>query len=236
MPVTLTIQNSINFTKPYLKNQPADVTGMEPALTAANLILQFLLSAPFKWRFNRRKFTFQTIATPPTPDYTVSLPDFGFMENQWLTDSKGMIHSMNGALSLPVDANTSRPTVIAPQYDDNVGNILFRLKNTPDAVYSIFGDYQAKPRWIYSFAETWGTVPDDFSFCYNLGFLTMLSLLVNDNRFPIYERWFLSKILGVQDGLDDQARDIFITAWMNLTRTVGRAQGATQQGVAARGT
>lgn len=232
--VTLTVQNSANFIRPYLKNQPIYVNGQEPGIFAGNLVLQTILAPPFRWPFNRRTFQFPT--TAGLTDYPTSLPDFGFIETQWVTDTNGKIFEMNGAISLGKDANRSRPTLIAPQYNDNQGTITFRVKNTPDAVYSVNGDYQRCPGLITCPASMWDVVPDNFAHVYNLGFLAFLSLLVNDSRFPVFERWFLSRILSLQDGLDDQARDLFLANWTNQTRTLMRAQSSTQQGTAGRGT
>jgi hypothetical protein len=205
-------------------------------LQAGNLVLQILTKPPLKWRWNRRTFSFTTIKTPGTTDYLIPLPDFGFMENQWLVDSAGKLHELKGEVSLSVDSNVSRPTIIAPQYDDNIGNITFRLKNTPNDIYQVYGDYQRRPTLLDSYARVWDQVPDDFSHCYHLGFLTFLSLLVNDSRFPVFERWFLANILSAQDGLDDQARDIFMQNWTGGIRTMMRSTGMGQSGNAARGT
>jgi hypothetical protein len=236
MAVSRTLQNSINFIRPYLKNQPVSVTVSEPGLSAGNTVLEILLAPPLKWRWNRRQFQFNTIANPPTWDYMMPLPDFGFMENQWLVDKTGKAHSVTGDTSLSVDAQLGRPTIIAPQYDDNLGNITFRLRNTPNDVYTVFGDYQRKPRLMQSYADPWDVAPDEFSHCYDLGFLTFMSLLVNDSRFPVFERWFLSRVLAMQEGLDDQARDIFLGNWMSNVKTVTRTQAGAQTGNAARGT
>jgi len=236
MPVTRTLQNSVNFIRPYLKNQPAAVTVSEPGLSAGNTVLEIMLAPPLKWRWNRRSFSFQTTITPITTDYPVSLADFGFMEHQWITDSTGQVHALTGATSLGVDAAKSRPTLIAPQYDDDLGSITFRLKNTPDAVYTVKGDYQRKPVLMQSYGSVWDVVPDDFSHCYDLGYLTFMSLLVNDSRFPVFERWFLSRVLSMQEGLDDQARNIFLGNWMQSVKTIERTQSGAQMGNAARGT
>src|SRR5215469_10932238 len=143
--VTLTLQNSANFVRPYLKNQPIAVIGQEPGLFAANLVLQTILAPPFKWPWNRRTFNFAT--SIGSTDYPQIIPDFGFIESQWLVDGSGKNHALTGAISLTIDSTQSRPTLIAPQYDDNNGTITFRLKNTPEAIYTVFGDYQRKP-WL----------------------------------------------------------------------------------------
>jgi hypothetical protein len=77
-------------------------------------------------------------------------------------------------------------------------------------------------------------VPDEFSYIYNDGFLAMMMLLVNDSRFPIFENYFISRLLGAQDGLTDQERDIFLANWMRVLQTVTRSQGNTNAGVAGR--
>jgi hypothetical protein len=234
MPVSITLQASMNFVRPYLKNQPLDVTNMEPSLSAANLVLQMLLAPPFRWRYNRRTLTFATVAG--TTDYSLLIPDFGYLENAWLVDQASKVHALSGRLSLDIDNTTGRPTLIAPQYDDDEGNITFRLRNTPNAVYLVNADYQRRASSMTSFASTWDVVPDDFSGCFNLGFLCFASILVNDSRFPVYERWFLSRILSLQDGLDDQARDIFMQVWMGGLRTLTRTQGLAAAGNTGRST
>ena len=232
--VSITLQNSANFVRPMLKNQPISVIGQEPGLFCANLVLQTVIAPPLKWPWNRRTFNFPTVIG--STDYPQIIPDFGFIETQWLVDSTGKSHGLSGATTLGIDVNQSRPTTLAAQYDDNMGTITFRVKNTPDAIYTVWGDYQRKPALLTSPASMWDVVPDNFGHVYNLGFLTFLSLLVNDSRFPVYERWFLARILALQDGLDDQARDIFLANWMQQTRTIQRSQNSVQQGTAGRGT
>jgi hypothetical protein len=232
---TLTLQNSINFVRPILKMQPLDVTGLEPALTAGNIILQTMLSAPFRWRFNRQSFNFQTeVSFPATTDYNILLPTFGFLETQWITDSTGYPYELNGELAVPVVGDLGRPSVIAPQFDDNEGNITFRLKNAPDAVYTVFMDYQQKPTLMTSFGSPWGVVTDEFSFVFNQGFLALMALLINDARSPIFEQYFISRLLGLQDGLTDQQRLIFLGNWTAMSATLNRSSGSVQSGLAGR--
>jgi hypothetical protein len=232
MATTLTLQNSINFVRPILKMQPLNVTVWEPALTGANIILQTILAAPFKWRFNRRSFNFPVTGT--ATDYTEVIADLGFIETQWLTDSTGYVYELSGGISIPVVADVNRPDTEAPQFDDNAGNITWRIKPKPDASYTVFINYQAKAQLITNPASPWGVVPDEFSFVFNLGFLTLMALLINDSRFPIFEQWFISRLLGVQDGLTEQEKVIFIGNWTALMATLSRSSGAVQSGLAGR--
>ena len=225
MPVTLNLQSSISFVTPLLKNQPVLVSNTEPALTAANLVLGTMLGPPFKWMFNRGTSSFPITKAGGT-DYTVGVPDFGFLETEWLADSAGKTYEVNGSVSLAKEASVNRPTKVAPQYDDDAGNITFRFNSVPDQNYVAFLDYQKRIALITSPGSPWGVVPDRFSYIYNQGFLAMMSLLVNDARFPIFEQYFLARLLGAQDGLTDQERDIFLGNWMQVMQTVARSQTA----------
>jgi hypothetical protein len=232
MASTLTIQNAVNFAKPILKNQPLFVSNLEPAVTCGNMVLQRMLGAPCRWRFNRGTWTFTTIVG--TNDYVVTLADLGFMEDQWLVDPTGNKTQLDGEISLALDSNQSRPNQIAAQFDNNAGSITFRLKNAPDQIYTAAGVYQKKAPLLTSPASPWAPVPDEFSFCFNWGFLAFTSLLVNDSRFPIFEKWFVSTLLGLQDGMSEQEKNIFVGAWMKDLSTVARSQGRVNSGVAAR--
>jgi hypothetical protein len=234
MPLTLTLQNSINFVSPILKNQPLLVSNNEPALTAANLILGTMLGPPFKWPFNRNSYSFPITKTAGT-DYKVTLADFSHLETQWLTDPTSKIYQLSGAVSLASEGGVARPTKIAPQYDDDAGNITFRFNSIPDQNYTAFIDYQKRIALMGAPASPWGVVPDRFSYIYNQGFLAMMSLLVNDARFPIFEGYFLARLLGAQDGLTDQERNIFIGNWMEVTQTIARSQSTVAVAAGGRG-
>lgn len=234
MACTLTISNAEQFCKPILKNQPLAVTNNEPALTVGNIVLQRMLGAPFRWRFNRNSLTFTTI-TGQT-DYSVTVNDLGFIETQWIVDASGNGNELDGAISLAVDTSQTRPTKIAPQADNNAGTIVWRLSQAPDNVgYTVNIVYQKKAPLLTSLASTWNPVPDEFSYIFNLGYLCFTSLLVNDSRFPIFEKWFVGALLGAQDGLSEQEKNIFLGQWMADITTVTRAQGRVNSGVAGRG-
>jgi hypothetical protein len=233
MATTLTIQNSINFVQPILKNTPLMVSNFEPALTAANIILSTILGPPFRWRFNRATIT-QAITSGGGTDYVKSVPDFGFLETQWLTDGQGGIFQLGGAVALAKASGTSRPTRMSVEFDDNAGNLTFRFSDIPDVNYTMNADYQKKAPLLTSPAQALGVVPDEFAHIFNKGFLAWMMLLNNDSRFPIFENYFVSSLLSAQDGLSDQERSIFLADWMRLSQTLVRAQGAVNSGVAGR--
>jgi hypothetical protein len=233
MASTLTIQNAVNFATPILKNQPIAVSNWEPGLTAGNIVLQRMLGAPFRWRFNRSTYTFVTVVGQT--DYPITLVNLGFIEDQWIVDSTGTIYPLAGAISLVPDQSQTRPTQIAPQNDNNAGQITFRIAQAPDAIYTVNGVYQKKAPLLGSYASPWAPVPDEFSYIFNLGFLCFTSLLVNDSRFPIFEKWFVGALLGAQDGLSEQEKNIFLGNWIADISTLTRGQGKVNQGVAGRG-
>jgi hypothetical protein len=241
---SLTLTNVANWTLPILKQQPLNVNNQEPGLTNGNMVLQHMLSPPLRWRWNRGTFSFTCIplaAGPPIVnakyDYPLSLSDFGYLEDQWIIDpDKGDVYPLAGALSLnrPTVVTPSRVTQIAPQNDDGAGNIVFRTKEIPNKAYTIEGEYQKKPTLIVSMASTFGPVPDEFAFVFNLGYLTFCSLLINDSRFPIFERYYISRLLSLHGGLDEQDYAIFTGNWMSYTATVQRSANKVAAASAAR--
>lgn len=233
MSTTLVLQNTITWTQTLLKNAPLNVNNLEPGLTFGNWILQRITGPPARWRFNRKNFNFPI--TGAGTDYVVSVPDLGHIETQWLTDGGGKIHQLSGEVFLPKTNSTKRPLKIAPQFDDNQGNITFRFDSIPDQNYTAYGDYQIKPALMTSYAAPWGNVSDEFSYVYNAGFLSLAMMLVNDARFPIWENYFISAFLGAQEGLDEQAINIFIRDWNNLIRSVAANQASVNMGTAGRG-
>lgn len=234
MATTLTIQNAVNFTSALIKQQRLNVNNMEPGLTMGNIILQRILGAPFIWRFNRATFSIPITKTGGT-DYQVSLPNLGRIETQWLVDASANIMELGGAISLAKVTTMRRPTKVAPVYDDNTGNITFRFNAIPDENYTAYFDYQQKAPLLTSYASPWGPVADEFSYIYNMGFLAWAGMLVNDARFPVWMKEFVAALLGAQDGLDEQAKAIFLGDFLSAAKTMTRSQGSVQGGVAGRG-
>jgi hypothetical protein len=232
--ITQNIMNSVVYVQTLIKNQRLNVNGQEPGLMMSNIILQRILGPPFIWRQNRASFNFGISAIGGT-DYSVYLPNLGRIETQWLTDLTGKEIELSGAVCLAKTSSSRRPTKVAPQYDDNQGNITFRFNSVPDQAYTAWFDYQMKAQLITSWANPWGVIPDECGYIYNSGFLSLGALLVNDARFGIWEREFVGSLLGAQDGLDEQAKAIFLGQWLSDTRTAARSQGAVQGGVAGRG-
>lgn len=229
MGITISIQASMTYVQTLIDNQRLNVNNMEPGVTMANSVLGTMLGAPFCWRQNRTNFSFP-ITTAGGTDYVQSVPGMGFIETQWLSDSSGDILELNGATALAKVSFQRTPTLIAPQYDDNQGNITFRVNSVPDGDYTTFLDIQNAAPLITSPAQTFTPLSDYFGYLFNKGMLSEGALLVNDSRFSIWRSEWIAQCLATQDGLDAQAKDMFYNQFMNTTRTVQRSQDMAKSG------
>ena len=79
MAATKTVQNSIDWVKPFLNwaNLTIGVNN-EPAMTSAAQALQTIVGPPFVWPWNRNNTFFLT--TVAQQDYSVAISDFGYLE------------------------------------------------------------------------------------------------------------------------------------------------------------
>jgi hypothetical protein len=237
MSVTRNIMSSALWSMPYLFYQPVDVSNAEPALNAANIVKQTILGPPFKWSFNRGLIHVEIDPTTTDwgQDYLLNLPDYGFLEQVWLTDpTTGDKKEIEVRKALAEDNTVKRPGSAAVQ-DDNEDGILLRLNSRPDAPYIIDAFYQRAAIQMTSLASQWGPIPDHKGYIYDWGFLAIISLLTKDARAPIFMGKFTSHLLGEQDGLTALQRNIFLGNWLDLLTQQGRETMAAQQGAQARG-
>lgn len=232
MSVTRNLQSSALFSLPFIGYQPVNVSNGEPAISAANLTKQTILGAPFKWAWNRASISF--VAEPDAQDYYIEMTDFGFLEQIWLTDPTGKVKEIEVRKSLAAESAVKRPSSAAAQLQDDQ-SVTIRLNTIPDVEYGVDGFYQKAPVLMSSLANTWGPIPDSLGYIYDWGFLSFVSLLTKDARFPIFGGRFTSHLLGAQDGLTALERNIFLGNFLDVITQQGRAQMLTQQGVAARG-
>jgi hypothetical protein len=223
---------AVIWTGPFIGYQPLEIGGDEPTLSNGNLIKSTMLGAPFTWPWNR-------VESDPIPctvgvqDYTVSLPNFGFIEKAWLTLGEET-KEIEVKTTLAKSSTQARPEYIAVVRDDNAGNITFRLMNVPDQAYTLTVQFQQKAVPFTSLAIRWDPIPDELSYIYLPGFLAMCMVLKSDARFPIFNDRFVSHLLGAQSGLDELQKSIFIGNWTDVMRQLQAQQGKTQSGVGGR--
>ena len=234
MSTTRNLMSSALFSLPFIGYQPVNISNGEPAITAANLTKQTVLGPPFKWNFNRGSFSFPT--EPDDQDYYIELNDFGFLERVTVTDSSGVVKEIEIVQALSRESVQKRPGSIAANTMDELGGVTFRLNAIPPdgETYQIDGLYQKAPVLMSSMANTWGPLPDHLSFIYDWGFLSFVSLLTKDARFPIFSGRFTAHLLGAQEGLTALERNIFLGNFLQVMTATERAQLTTQQGVSAR--
>jgi hypothetical protein len=71
------IQNSINFSLPYIEYSPLSAgTAGEPAVGIATLVRNSLLSPPLSWPWNRSENDSKSTEVG-VQDYTIAVTDFG---------------------------------------------------------------------------------------------------------------------------------------------------------------
>lgn len=268
---------------------------LEPALTSARLVMQTILGAPFKWRWNRINTGFVTKAG--VQDYTLSnwAGTKNFALNVFTVDTNGNSQQVTTAgtsgssaptwnttlganttdgsvvwknlgpvgdkvnsqfgfawietasvydtsiskwmplqpkLTLALDSVQGRPTHISAFYDDGSGDVTFRLMKTPDAAYPISLTLQNKCPQVTSVNQTWGPIPDEFSYIYTWGFLALMWMFGDDPRFAVANQKFMAHLLSTSEGLTETERNIFLANWSALT---GVQVNTDMQGITARG-
>jgi len=233
---TGTIQGTMDFAQFYLGRRPLAIggaNGLEPALTAANIVQQTILAPPFKWAWNRNSATF----TQPATDTPQALPFFGFIEKAFVTNSAGVVTEIpNIKLELTQDQGTGQPNAIGVYLDDNNGNITFRfMPGLPDdAGNQITVIYQQRAPLFSALGNNW-TIPDCYAHVYNFGFTALMELFADDNRFGTFNSKFIGSLLAISEGLSEQDKAVFMEQWSNVMLTSARSGSKLQQGYSGRG-
>src|SRR5690349_8881988 len=114
MASTISLLQTINAVRPYVRRVPLTFAGSnEPALTMADWVRDFILAAPFAWRWNRAVYT--TPLVIGTQDYVVSLPTFGWLEQATITDTSDTPPSLqlDNRMTLSEEASNNQPTSIS---------------------------------------------------------------------------------------------------------------------------
>lgn len=233
MASTRNLQATIRWALPFINFQPVEITGNEPVLECANMIMQTILGPPFCWAWNRGVVTINCLVS--IQDYLQNVADFGFIEGGSVAYPDGSdVKELEVSRVLSSSVDQERPANVASQADDNAGNITFRFMGPPDKNYTAVLFYQRKAPPMTSLASLWSPIPDHLSYISNWGLLAMLAILNKDNRFPIFNDKFLSHLLGAQEGLDEMARNLFLSNWLQVTRAVEQSQLKVQQGIVSR--
>lgn len=230
---TIQLQRTINLTQQFLRLAPLTFTenaANDPAFSNADWVKQFILSPSLGgWRWNRVASTY----TQPTfvtiigqMDYVVNLPDFGWIEKAVAYDpSNGFAaFELQNDLIKGAEPTTNQPARISAQYDDDNGNITFRIFPAPDAAYNVVVDYQASASLFTELAETWAPIPDYLSYVYNEGFAAKAYEYSNDPRFTAAMQLFLQHLADAAEGLDATQKNLWLSDKLNTLRETARVQ------------
>jgi hypothetical protein len=231
MASTYTVNQSIAWAQYFMGNRPLALSPTEPALTSANMVVQVMLSPPFKWRWNRNSNTFNFTGG----DTAVTINDFGFIEKAYVTPGSGTYSGQNIEIptietELSADLGTGQPQSIAPYLDNNAGTITFRfMPGNPDVASTVTVIYQKKATpLLTNTSQTW-PIPDEYGYVYNWGFLALMYLFADSQKFITANQKFVSGLIALNEGLTEQQIAVFIGQWdflvQNLTKNSKTSQG-----------
>ena len=225
-----TIQNTLDWCRAYILNRPSSgVSNIanEPGLTNANLIMSTILSPPFAWQWNRTVKTFSTVAG--ISDYYISLPDYGWLEKATIYNAAQTPSTVEIQISnvLTASGKQNRPFQISPVFDDNAGNITFRLFPIPDQIYTATLTYQKAPVFATALTNTWAPIPDKYNFLYERGMLAHLHGMYDAATYAMELQLFFRQLVGCSEGLSDTAKAIFLNDRLAQVTTEAAIMAAT---------
>src|SRR6185312_11157257 len=103
MASTIKLSRTIAASSRFINQAPLVFTGTnDPAFTIADWVRGFILSPPFAWRWNRATVSPITVSSG-AQDYTVNLPNFGWLEQAVIVDTSltpNQAHQLEVALNL----------------------------------------------------------------------------------------------------------------------------------------
>lgn len=237
---TITVQQTLNWAAAFINQRPSSGVGgfaNEPALTTANKILGTILAPPLKFPWNRVENA--TIVTSVgVTDYSKSIPAFGWLEKATITNSamSPTVKEIEVFQVLAIEPKQNQPQKIAPIFDDNNGNVTFRLLPAPDAPgvtptnYTVTLTYQNAPPILSALSSLWAPVPDKYAFLYETAMLAHLQLMYSPQLYALNMEMFYRQLVGVSEGLTETEKNIFLEdklreLRMQVTELAGARQG-----------
>jgi hypothetical protein len=219
MPIsTIPLSRGITLASAFTRYAPLTMSSNDPALSNADWVRQFLLSAPFGWRWNRVTTGFT--CTVGQTDYQESVPDFGWIEKAYITDPSDGARTteLEVSMNLAVESTPNLPARISPVFEDGSGDVTFRVFPAPAQEYIVTVTYQKAAPIFQSTSETWAPIPDYMSYLYNLGFLAKTYEYINDPRYLPTMQLFLQSTVSANQGLTETQKSIFLLDRMDLLR------------------
>jgi len=231
-----TVQTSINAVQGALGFWiPTVGTNNEPAISAANMTQQVMLSPPFRWAWNRNSLIFNTAVGQQ--DYPLSVVDFGWLETATFQyPNSGKIFSLSTLNVSPLgeSSDQQQPASITVQQNIVGTSITLRFLGVPDQIYKVVVWYQKFVPLMATLGAGW-TAPDYMSHIYNRGFLAHLFEARGDVRAQQEKVSFAAALLSTAEGLTESEKNIFLAQYLPNMRMSELVQLKSQQGVQARG-
>lgn len=233
MPSTIQLQRTINLAQQYLYNRPltfTSPTNNDPALSNADWVMQTILSPALGgWRWNRAGASpsLPTFATQVgVSDYKVNLPKFGWIEKAAAYDPNSgyLAMELKVAKLKATETLPNQTTEIAAQFDDDTGNITFRIFPAPDRVYNIVVDYQQSAPIFTTLTQLWTPIPDYLSYLYNEGFQAKGYEYCADTRFQGAMQLFLTDLSAEAEGLNQTQKNLWLDSKLNSLRQTQAVQ------------
>jgi hypothetical protein len=233
-----TAQDTVNYILPFCRYQRADIgTASMPIIGILNIVQNIILAAPMQWRFNRAQVTLSGPVIAGQQDYPQTLNDLGYLEKATVDDGIviwEMEHVKNNEPLAPSNTE-ARPSSIAVQTSDGMGDYVFRLSAVPDTNYKINMIYQMAPVQFTALSDAWDPIPDSFSDIYNNLCLGYYMESCQDSRAQQYIARGIAGLLARQSGLSLMDKALFAQAYMNFNAQDMYNQLKMQQATQARG-
>lgn len=243
------LSDTSNYIVPFCRYQSANVgTNNMPMIGIANIVRNIILAAPFTWRFNRKVNTFlsgNNAIVQGQQDYSVSIPDMGFIENVVVTDptiaaGPGVINTWSlkdvfNNQALPTSTTQARPEAVSIHSDDGQGNLVLRFSAIPNKTYNVTIVYQAAPVQFAAMADKWAPIPDSFTDVYNNLSLGYYMDSCQDPRAKEYIARGIAGLLARAQGLTQMDKIIFAASYMNFSAQQMLNMLETQRDIQAKG-
>jgi hypothetical protein len=215
-------------------------TGSEPAMTIANIVVNFIQNPPFTWPTNRVEDTSLTTVAG-TQDYTLSITNFGFLEKVTLTNSSKSFEVKriynSSMLGISTEQN-ARPEACCVKLVTPGTSIGLRFLSAPDLVYTGTTTYQKAPVLFTSTTQDWFTqcnVPIYYMDIFNNLFLgEAFQVNGDDAAAAMYRRRGMAALLSKAEGLTEMQKSMIFAQAMFSDLQALAAQIRTQQAQQAR--
>lgn len=218
--VTVTAANTFASGSPIL---PSVLAGGLTALNGKLLIPTTVSPTSFSAPVNLPdgSDTTGTFTSLSTQDYTIAAPSFSHIEHASVMDlnadgtpNKWFELTVNNNLSL--ESSQNRPEFLAPHVEDSAGNVTWRVGSAPDKAYPVSIHVQLAAPQITSMNQTWGPLPDFMQYVYDRGFLAFMYEFSDDPRAAGEMAHFKAALLGRQEGLSEEQKNIFLNNFQSL--------------------